>query len=182
MKNEQVNQINKSSVKTYLKYGIVGLLFLAIISVYFWQEYKIKQLKIENETNITKIKQNANSIIDSNTSNNLNHLMKAYVWAIRKEILSKNIDQVNLYAYDMIKEKGFQSIIFCNQQGIIISSTNKKYENKPLSTFMDRSLLALDKSIVKAKNDSLYVASTPVMSFNEKLGTLIIEYKQQKIK
>lgn len=53
-------------------------------------------------------------------------LAKPYVSAVRKEMMKGNINQINLYALDLIKEKNFQRIAIANDSGIIVNSTDRK--------------------------------------------------------
>lgn len=80
----------------------------------------------------------------------------------------------------MVKEKNFLSIVVANNKGIIISSTNKKNEGKEFTSAGKPEYLSADTTVVEKINDSLLIMSSPIMGFNNKLGTLMINYKIQQ--
>ncbi|WP_158728819.1 MULTISPECIES: hypothetical protein [unclassified Flavobacterium] len=121
-------------------------------------------------------------MITENKTEGLKQLSKAYIWAIRKELMTNNLEQVNLYAIDMVKEKGFQSIIVCNNKGVVVSATNKKQEGKLFSSFGKSNYLQFQETKVESINDSTLVVASPIMGFNSKLGTLIVEYQNKTLK
>ena len=107
-------------------------------------------------------------------------LAKPYVWAIRTEMMKGNINQVNLYANDMVKQRNFQSIVVTNDKGVIVSSTDKKLEGKDISALDPQVNVNADSTVVTQTNDSELVMSSPIMGFNSRLGTLMIRYSPKK--
>ena len=91
-------------------------------------------------------------------------------------MMSNNVNQINLYAKEMIKEKNILSIMVLNATGKIICSTNQKWEGRDFSTIGNASYLQSDSTIVDNINDSILIMSSPVMGFNNRLGTLIVNY------
>ncbi len=47
-------------------------------------------------------------------------------------MMKGNIEAVNLYANDMVKEKNFQTITVVNEKGMVISSTIKSWKESPM--------------------------------------------------
>lgn len=109
-------------------------------------------------------------------------LARPYVWAVRKEMLNKNYQQIELYAAEMIRYKGFESILVSDADGIVVSATNKKYEGQSIQLFVDSTHTAPDSTTVFRLNDSLAMVSSPIMGFNSRLGTLILNRKVYRIK
>jgi hypothetical protein len=84
---------------------------------------EISNLKNEHEKNEALLQQKASDLIRQSDYRYLKLLAKPYVWAIRTEIMKGNIEAVNLYANDMVKEKNFQTITVVDDKGAVISST-----------------------------------------------------------
>ena len=63
--------------------------------------------------------------ITNSQREHLKFLPKPYTWAVRSELLKGNINQVNLYANEMAKEKNLQNIVVTNDKRVIISSPKK---------------------------------------------------------
>lgn len=172
-KNEitTVKESGKVKFLRYFKNGLLLILAIALLVLWFWKNNQM-----------TTLKSDANNLITQNKTEGLKQLSKAYIWAIRKELMANNIEQINLYAIDMVKEQGFQSIITCNNKGIVISATNKKQEGKLFSTIGKQEYLELQETKVESVNDSTLVVASPIMGFNSKLGTLIIELNNKTLK
>jgi hypothetical protein len=128
--------------------------------------------EIERQT----IKEKATRHIVQSHEEHLKLLAKAYVWAVRAEMMQGNINQVNLFASDMVKEKNFQRIVIANDKGIIVSSTNKKDEGQPFSAIADEAALSSNNTTVQNESDSILILTSPIMGFNNRLGTLLIKY------
>jgi predicted transcriptional regulator len=83
-----------------------------------------------------------------------------------------NIEAVNLYAIDMIKEKNFQNIPVANDKDVVISLTNKKLEGKKFESAENSISVKSDSTVInKAENGSIQVY-TPIIGFNKKIGAI----------
>lgn len=187
-KNEQPGNLAVSSknrdenIQKKILIAIIVTLMLFIAALWIWKNSQITNIRKEAAKQSENIQALARkSIVDANVKS-MEILAKAYVWAVRSELLEGNLNQVNLYANDMVKEPNFQSIIVANEKGTIISSTNKKNEGNAFSTAGKADYLSIDHTIVDNINDSILVMSSPIMGFNNKLGTLMITYKIEEPK
>lgn len=151
------------------KYKILLVLLIAFIAIAVIWLLKNREIR--------QTKEIAQKQYINRQHEELKLLVKPYVWAIRKEMLTKNYQQVNLYGADMIHEKHIQSIMVADKNGIIISATDKKSEGKNIYALVDKASLKVDSTNIYKLNDSVIVVSSPVMGFNNRLGTLTI-YKK----
>lgn len=159
---------------------IILLAIVLLAAVWIWKNIQINNGEKEAERKKQILQERASELITNSHKEHLKLLAKPYVWAVRSELLKGNINQVNLYANEMVKEKNFQSIIVANGKGVIISSTNKKNEGQQLSSLGKPNYLTSDTTIVENINDSILVMSSPVMGFNNRLGTMMITYKVKR--
>lgn len=157
--------------------GVIILLFAAL---WIWKAVEIKNLKKENEKKESLLKQKANELLLQSDYRYLKLLAKPYVWAIRTEMMNGNIEAVNLYANDMVKEKNFQTITVVDDKGMVISSTNKKLEGKAYTSVGNAAYLSNDSTLVNKVDDATLEVSSPVMGFNKRIGTLIFNYMPPK--
>jgi hypothetical protein len=157
--------------------AIVVILFTAL---WIWKAVEIKNLKQENEKKESLLRQKATELLSRSDSRYLKLLAKPYVWAIRTEMMKGNIEAVNLYANDMVKEKNFQSIMVVDEKGMVISSTNKKLEGKSYASVGNAAFLSNDSTVVNKVDDATLEVSSPVMGFNKRIGTLIFNYMPPK--
>ncbi|WP_069658471.1 hypothetical protein [Arcticibacter eurypsychrophilus] len=169
-------QVRSGSAKTK---GILITIVVALVllsGVWIWKTIEISSLKknaIKDRQTLTE--QAKTQIVQSHEAH-LKLLAKPFVWAIRSEMMQGNISQVNLYMNEMVKEKNFQSIIVVNDKGIIVSSTDKKNEGKSFSVIGKSSDLSNNGTNLVNLNDSILVMTSPIMGFNNRLGTLYLKY------
>lgn len=160
--------------RTLIIFAAIGLLLL--IGIWVWKSIEINQINKQAEKNQVDLKNEASAQLMQTHKSHLILLAKPFVWALRTELLNKNLNQVNLYLNDMVKEKGMLRIIIADPKGKIIASTNKKDEGQPLTSIENNARLTADETIVEQGKDSTLVLTSPVMGFNNRLGTLLIKY------
>jgi hypothetical protein len=153
--------------------AVVIVLFGALL---IWKSIQVRSLKRERAEKEAALIQEFATIYAKQSAEFLKRLAKPYVWALRTEMLQGNNNQVNLYNNDMVKEKGMISVMVADTKGIVISSTDKKFEGKNFSSLQQGDYLSADSTIVNKVADSLLVMASPIMSFNSKLGTLVVKY------
>jgi len=159
----------------------IGVALILIISTWVWKSIEINSIKAKAESVQLIIKKQAASQMIQSHEVHLKLLAKPYVWAVRGEMMRDNIDQVNLFANDMIKENKFQLIAVANDKGIIVSSTNKKDEGRAFSTIGREKGLTDNNTTVENVNDTILIMTSPIMGFNNRLGTLLIKYAIQPL-
>jgi hypothetical protein len=157
---------------------IVALVLLAI--VWLWKTLEISHVKKQAETEKQTIKTQAQSNIMQAHEAHLMLLTKPMVWALRTEMMQGNLGQVNLYLSDMVKEKNIQRIVIADPKGRIIASTNKKDEGQPFANIGPGLNINANATTVVHAGDSVLTATSPIMGFNNRLGTLLIKYNVPK--
>ena len=160
---------------------IAALVILALFAgLWIWKSVQISNIKKDSAERQQALKQRADEVLMEAEMKYMKLIAKPYVWAIRTEMMRGNIDAVNLYANDMVKEKNFQSIMVADDKGTIISSTDKKLEGKDFSSVGKSAYLTTDSTIIDQVNKSTLMVSSPVMGFNKRIGTLVFNYTIQK--
>ena len=157
----------------------IGVALVLLIGIWIWKSIEIKNIRSKAESDYQELKGQAIRGIIASKEEQLKLLAKPYVWAVRAELMKGNINQVNLYALDMIKEKNIMRIAIANDSGMIVSSTNKKDEGKPFSSIGEAVDLNLNDTRVENKGDSVLIVTSPIMGFDKRLGTLFIKYAVQ---
>jgi hypothetical protein len=168
-----------ASTRNKILVAILGVIVL-FSALWIWKSVEINTVKKESERREQALKRRADEVLMEADLKYMKLIAKPYVWAIRTEMMRGNIDAVNLYANDMVKEKNFQSIMVTDDKGVIVSSTDKKLEGKGFSTIGKNVYLTTDSTIVDQVNNNTLAVSSPVMGFNKRIGTLIFNYTIQK--
>lgn len=160
---------------------IVGVIVLVLISaIWIWKSIEINKLNTRAEEAQLELKEKASAQLMQTHKTHLMLLAKPFVWALRTELLNKNLGQVNQYLNDMVKQKGMLRIMIANPKGTIIASTNKKDEGQPFTSAGNQASLTTDEISVESAKDSTLVMTSPIMGFNNRLGTLLIKYSPSK--
>lgn len=157
---------------------IVALVLIA--GLWIWKAIEVSRVRKDAEEENERVRQTAVNMITETRAEHLKLLAKPFVWAVRSEMLRSNMEGVNLYLQDMVKEKNFQRIQVADTRGVVIASTDKKTEGKPLGE--GGGALTTDSTMVNNVGDSAWVISSPVMGFNNRLGTLVIDYANPRPK
>lgn len=155
----------------------IGTALLLIAGIWIWKSAEISNFKNAAASERQNLEKQAMRQIVQTHEEHLKLLAKPLVWAVRGEMMQGNMNQVNLFVNDMVKEKNFQRIVIANDKGIIISSTNKKDEGKEFLSVGKQTYLTSNATTVEDINDSIVVMSSPIMGVNNRLGTFMINYK-----
>lgn len=155
---------------------IVALVLL--VALWGWKAVQIHSIRKEAREENEKVRTTAVYAIEQNSREQLQLLTKPLVWAIRAEMLRGNMEQVNLYLQDMVKEKNFRRIDIADDKGVIVASTDKKNEGQPLEDA--GRVMQGDSTVVQNMADSTWVISSPIMGLTNRLGTLVIGYAKPR--
>ena len=167
-------QQTKNVRKTIMITVIAALVLIA--GIWIWKAIEIGNLNKQAVNERQAIKAQASTQLMQTHEMHLKLLAKPLIWALRTEMLRGNLSQVNLYLNDMVKEQGIQRMIIADSKGKIIASTNKKDEGQPFSTFGKEETLTNDQTSVTSGDGGSLIMTSPIMGFNNRLGTLLIKY------
>ncbi|WP_454802803.1 hypothetical protein [Mucilaginibacter phyllosphaerae] len=163
---------------------IIVVIALALVAaIWGWKSIELNKLQAKSDTEKAALISKANQQLMQSHSEHLRLLAKPFVWALRTEMLQGNFNQVNLYLSDMVKEANVQQIIIANDKGLVVASTNKKDEKQPFSVIA-KGVDISSNDIKVDTNGKVIMMTSPIMGFNNRLGTLLIKYAvpQSKLK
>lgn len=163
-KQKTMSFIRKNPVLTTALIGI-----LAVVAVYFWKDIQGKKQK-------AAIEEMAVAQLNQNSSSMLRLMAKPLVWSIRAEMLRGNMEQVNIFTSDLVKEKHFQFIHLIDPEGKIILSTDKKMEGQAVGNMFEPALLKTDSVTVVTGNQGMLTLAAPVMGFDKELAVIVLNY------
>lgn len=155
---------------------ITALVLLA--GLWIWKALQMAGIKKEAREENERVRQTAVNMINQTREEQLRLMAKPLAWAIRAEMMRGNMEGVNLYLSDMVREKNFQRIEIADTKGVIIASTDKKNEGQPVTGA--QTALTSDSTLVESRGDSTWFISSPIMGFNNRLGTLLINYANER--
>jgi hypothetical protein len=184
-KTEESEPGNSSEPKTKKGSGFLGFLkkypvfstilisLIVLVAVYLW-------LDLRSTRQNNRLIKSAEAQIAQSNRDMLMLLSRPMVWSIRAEMLRGNNEQIDLFIADMVRERNFRNILIANINGEIILSTNKMQEGQQAAQYVDVELLSAENTMVEADEHDNLILAAPILGFDKRLGTLIIEYQPEK--
>ena len=184
--NSRIDQQNRYDDDSFLSrvgrnkvFTVVIVALILFAALWIIKDFQIRKVRREALAERQSLVGEAQAEVRKSEEQQLRLFAKPYVWSLRNELLRGNINQVDLYANEMISEKNFQRIVVADNSGKVVSSTDQKLVGNPYNNMGGVDMLAGDSTIVNRVNDSLLLMSSPIMGFNSRLGTLIVSYRSR---
>lgn len=154
--------------KNALVLSLVGVIIISIV----WGIISKQSTARKYERQLTELKESHAAILDSMKIHEGELFISALSWACRSEMMRENMDQVNSYFLEALKNTHVLWLqIIDHKTGNIVLSTNKKDEgSKSTDDFIVKATAIASRS---QEQTITYVA--PIYSFNQQLGVLVME-------
>lgn len=146
------------SARTIFTIIIVALMILLPLFIFFWKQYEIQNLQIKYMETITRV----------------------FTWTAHSEILDSNAVQLEKYMNDLVKTAGINSISIVGTDGIVVLSTNKKFEGSAYSEASAGELSLINKVVSQKAEKGEMVSKCPITDIDKRMGTMIISYTPNK--
>ncbi len=175
-KSDSANHSGKKRHRT-LKFAF--FLLLVAGAVLLWANIKIKAEEKEMNTmenRFTNEKKQLVNLYDSMAITDMELTARVFSWAIRSAMINENLEQVNEYFVNFIKEPGISKVQLIDAPSArVLISTDKKDEGKAVT---ESSILEAETTHhINSKGPNEIIVS-PVMGLNSKIGILVIEKKK----
>ena len=168
----------KSSFLLFIKNNpvlvTVFIAILAVLVVYFWKD-------IEGKRQQNEIIKTATLQLEEKNQEMLKLLSRPLVWGIRSEMLRGNMEQVNMFTTEMVRQPNFQYILLIEPDGNTLISTDKRMEGQQFEERYRQDVLRVESTVVFPEDDDLLILAAPVMGFDRKLATLVVAYRAESI-
>lgn len=159
---------------------LAGFAYVGFLTYDFGR--RAENLRIELDAEKETVYVETQKIIDKNNEEALKMGLTTFVWAIRGEMLSEDYEQVNQYILQLIKEDRISDIVIANKEGVIINASNKKMEKTTFEDTFDKQYLVAENTDVVKQTDGTLHLIAPIMSFNSKIGTVVMVYHPETLK
>lgn len=98
-------------------------------------------------------------------------------WAIRRELMADNLDQVDQYVSELVKQKGFEQVVVAKADGLVAVASDRRNIGVPFSTLYPERYLAAEQIDVEEMAPGKWQVFVPIMGLNSRLGTVAIDYQ-----
>jgi hypothetical protein len=163
--------------------GLVAALVVVVVGMVFWKtaavsavETKMAELQAQQAQARTELIAQARQLDGRHAEVALSRFSTPFAWAIRRELMASNLDQVDQYFTELVRIEGFQSaVLAAPDDKVAVASDRKNLAAIFSSLYPARYLQAKEVQVVRAANGNLR-AIVPIMGLNQHLGTVVLEF------
>lgn len=156
------------------KAATVLTVLLLVVFIWFFIKIRINEKKFSNEK--TQLITQYESKIDSLQIKHLEFATEVFSWSVRSELLRENTENLNQLLTVFVKQSGADLVQLINTENkMVLLSSDKKFEGNPYAGNLNFEL----KESTVIKEEGFVKIITPVMGFNNMIGILIVELRNE---
>ena len=160
---------------------VIGVLVVLVFIIYLWKNVAVKNVRERMEAQQIQLIEKSQQVMTEKTRYFLRLTTTTFVWAIRKEMLRENYEQINEYLNQFVKEPHIKQVLVVKSDGTVAVATDKKLEGVAISSLYPNELIEKNEiEITDDQNGNMLILS-PIMGFNKKLGMFLMVYEPGKI-
>ena len=160
---------------------IILLLFGAILVLLILFLLQRNKYKKDLDKRLKAVREDTDKEILNRTLGLLRLSVIPFLWAMRSELMKGDLNQIDQYFNQYVKEPGIAYVAFIENNGNIRIATNKKTEGRPFSEIFPETLAGIESiSIIEKANDEKLILA-PVTGLNEKLGSIAVVYHPREV-
>ncbi len=156
---------------------LVALVILLPLSMYWFMSLEISKLETRQKLETDSLRSQSALEISQNNENNLKTVARVFSWAVRAEMMRENMEQVNQIMTELVKIKPYQQVVLISNDGVVLLSTDKKYEKKAYTEQFYQQIAGSDQVDLKVQTSGELLVSAPVFGIDNRLGSIVITYK-----
>ncbi len=161
---------------------IIGLLLLVVVGVYAWKEIQLGDVRGEAEQQRQALVERAGEQVDARTQRLLRLTAQPLGWAVRSEMIRRNLDQVDAYLAEFVQEEGVESAVLAGERDTVLVATDRRFQGARFSEHFPAELLERDQTTVEAADQARLRLVVPIMGINRRLGTLVVIYRPEELR
>ncbi len=163
--------------------GLGAALVVLAVALYAWKvaavgavEDKLAQSQAQHVQARAELIEQARQLDARGNEEALRRFGTPLAWAVRREVMAANLDQVDQYLTDLVQIRGFQSALLANPEGKVIVASDRKQIAAQFSSLYPAQYLQAGEIQVEQVPEGKLRAVIPIMGLNRRLGTLVLEY------
>ncbi len=162
----------------YLGGALILLFALGTLAVYVWKGVAVRTIERRFAVERAESSSAQRQALTTQARDLLRLTARPLAWSVRAELLRGNTGQIDDYFRELVHERGVASLILVDKDGRIALATNRKLETQPAASVVSMALLGASEVASEESGSSLRMA-VPVMAFDRRLGTLVVDYDLQ---
>ncbi|MGV8991923.1 MAG: hypothetical protein ACOH1Q_11040 [Thiobacillus sp.] len=186
MTNETTPTPEKASgmdINRKIMLALVAVLIVVIVAMLVWKaaavnsvENKLVQVQTERVQDRANLLEQARQLDARYDVESLKRFSTPLAWAIRRELMASNLDQIDQYLTELVQMAGFRSAVLANPEDKVIVASDRKMLAQAFSAVYPGEYLQAKEVRVEPSTNGGLRAIIPIMGLNQQLGTLIVEF------
>ncbi|MDP1862513.1 MAG: hypothetical protein Q8K52_01230 [Thiobacillus sp.] len=186
MTNETTPTPEKASgmnINRKIMLALVAALIVVIVAMLVWKaaavnsvENKLVQVQTERVQDRANLLEQARQLDARYDVESLKRFSTPLAWAIRRELMASNLDQIDQYLTELVQMAGFRSAVLANPEDKVIVASDRKMLAQAFSAVYPGEYLQAKEVRVEPSTNGGLRAIIPIMGLNQQLGTLIVEF------
>ena len=161
----------------------VLVILAALGGTYIWKEIDLnraeRQIIVQKEQFVAQkaeLVRKSASLYVQDKKDALSLFSVPLAWAVRREMISGNLDQIDQYFTELVKVKGFTRIVLAKADGVVALSSDRKFLDTKFDSIYPAEHLTAEQTQILESAPDQYLLVVPIMGLNKRLGTLVISY------
>lgn len=158
----------------------IGVLTLLLIATYAWKVASVNRVKDHLAERELVWEEGARHAVQQNTRSMLGLAAVPLGLSAREEAMSRNYGLMQERFERMLREPGVERVLYATAGDSIAVATDRSLIGKPLSSaIQERYSRPVGTNVVF--EDGAYQAIVPLTGLNERLGVVVLTYRQPRI-
>ncbi|HEU4464045.1 MAG TPA: hypothetical protein VFS53_03280 [Gemmatimonadota bacterium] len=158
----------------------IGVLSLLLIATYAWKVASVNRLEDRLAERERLWEEGARHAVEQNARSMLGLAAVPLGLSAREEAMSRNYGLMQERFERMLREPGVERVLYATAGDSIAVSTDRSLIGKPLSSAIpERYSRPVGTNVVV--EEGAYQAIVPITGLNERLGVVILTYRQPRI-
>jgi hypothetical protein len=158
----------------------IGVLSLLLIATYVWKVASVNRLEGQLAERERLWEEGARHAVQQNARSMLGLAAVPLGLSAREEAMSRNYGLMQERFERMLREPGVERVLYATAGDSIAVSTDQSLIGKPLSSAIpERYSRPVGTNVVV--EDGAYQAIVPITGLNERLGVVVLTYRQPRI-
>jgi hypothetical protein len=167
-----------------LLYAFSGIFLLTIIGMFAWKVMAVRSLEEQfsqaearhTEARIQLLGQ-ARRLDARKDEESLRLFSIPFGWAVRREMMAGNLDQVDQYFTGLVQTPGFEAATLAAPDGKILVASDRKRLGQTFASIYPERYLQSERIEVERETSGRLRAIIPILGLNLRLGMAVVEFK-----
>lgn len=167
-----------------IQLGLAIALAVVMLGMYAWKWTAVKA--VEDKLTLAEAQhvqarslliEQAGQLADRRNEEMLRQFSIPFAWAIRRELMAGNLDQIDQYFTSLVQIAGFQSAILAQPDGKIVVASDRKRLAQAFASLYPEQSLRVEATKIERTQDGRLRTIIPILGLNQNLGIVVVEYR-----